>query len=78
MPGRLDALETHQARGRSDGGEIFDGERFAELDIAHFDGEVGGDRLDGDGHRWLHPFLLAPIGPPNGECQEYCVRGKRG
>ena len=36
--------------GGADGGEIVGGERLAEHDVAHFGGEVGGDRLDGDGH----------------------------
>jgi hypothetical protein len=36
--------------GCADGCEIVGGERLAKHDIAHFGGEVGGDRVDGDGH----------------------------
>ena len=56
--------------GGADGGEVVGGERLAEHDIAHFGGEIGGDRLYGDGHGvppGCVPILcLAVIGPPNG------------
>ena len=39
--------------GGADGGEIVGGKRLAERDVAHFGGEIGGDRLDGDGHGFL-------------------------
>src|SRR5215217_2913734 len=36
--------------GGADGRKVVGGERLAEHDIAHFGGEIGGDRLYGDGH----------------------------
>ena len=44
--------------GSADGGEVVGGERLAEHDVAHFGGEIGGDRLYGDGHGVL-------LGAPN-------------
>ena len=48
--------------GGANGGEIVGGERLAEHDVAHFGGEVRGDRMDGDGHgarSWGFVLILA-------------------
>ena len=41
--------------GRADGGQVLRRKRLAEIDVAHFGGEIRRGRLDGDGH-WFLPI----------------------